>query len=306
MDANEYQALAAETIQFDQKSSDAISIALLGLSGEVGELSVEFKKKLRDGDRYKVFKEKVVEELADIMWYVCTVATIEDILLEDVLKFSARKIKERWHDLSPEGQLSLEGDHLDDGREESEQLPRDFIAEFLPVKDAEERDFISVRINGVEAGNKLRDNAYQDDFYRFHDIFHLSYVTVLGWSPVMRKLLKRKRKSDRAVDEVEDGGRAAVIDEAISALVFEYARNHSFFEGITEIDYQLLRTVKMLTRHLEVKDCTTKQWDYAIRLGFQMWHELVKHHGGRVICNMQDKSMHFEKLSYTDQSGNAE
>lgn len=96
---------------------------------------------------------------------------------------------------------------------------------------------------------------------------------------------------------MEDGGRANVIDEAISILVFEYARNHNFFEGIDAVDYQLLRTIKLLTRHLvEIKSCTTKQWEYSILLGFSMWRELRKNRGGRIICSMYEKTMMYESL----------
>ena len=37
-------------------------------------------------------------------------------------------------------------------------------------------------------GNDLMDNAYEDDGYRFHDVFHLACAAVLGWSPVLRAL----------------------------------------------------------------------------------------------------------------------
>ncbi|MFJ1762482.1 hypothetical protein ACIOD2_19335 [Amycolatopsis sp. NPDC088138] len=39
----------------------------------------------------------------------------------------------------------------------------------------------------------------------------------------MRALMRRKRKSDQARDEAEDGGRAVVVEEGISALVFAHA-----------------------------------------------------------------------------------
>lgn len=42
--------------------------------------------------------------------------------------------------------------------------------------------------------------------------------------------MKRKRHSCEKINEIEDGGRAIVIDEAISALVFEYAKMHNYFE----------------------------------------------------------------------------
>ena len=63
--------------------------------------------------------------------------------------------------------------------------------------------------DGKFIGDSLSDNAYVDDGYRFHDVMHLAHMAVLGWSPVMRNLLKLKRKSQPTIDEVEDGARAA-------------------------------------------------------------------------------------------------
>ena len=86
--------------------------------------------------------------------------------------------------------------------------------------------------DGVKLGDPLTDNAYDDDGYRFHDVFHLAYASMLGWSPITRFFFKAKRESDPRVREVEDGGRATVIEEAISAFVFDYARNERFLEGV--------------------------------------------------------------------------
>ena len=111
-------------------------------------------------------------------------------------------------------------------------------------------------VNGVKLGSQLRDNRYEDDGYRYHDIFHLSYASVLGWSPTVRALLRRKRKSDPKVDEVEDGGRAIVIEEGIAGMVFSYAERRNYLEGAEGVDYDVLRTVKDMTSHLEVSRCT--------------------------------------------------
>jgi len=83
------------------------------------------------------------------------------------------------------------------------------------------------------------------------------YAAVLGWSPITRALLRRKRKSRPLLDEVEDGGRAAVIEEGVAALAFDYARRHHMLEGVSMLDFQLLRTIKDMTSHLEVSQCTT-------------------------------------------------
>ena len=41
-------------------------------------------------------------------------------------------------------------------------------------------------MDGVLVGAALTDNAYQDDGYRFHDVFHIAFTAILGWSPVLR------------------------------------------------------------------------------------------------------------------------
>ncbi|MGH1432561.1 MAG: nucleoside triphosphate pyrophosphohydrolase family protein [Neptuniibacter sp.] len=296
MDFDEYQAEAAGTFQFNSGVTESKMISILGLSGEVGELATEYKKVIRDGDSYKIFREKLSEELGDILWYLSSIATQEDILLSDIAKLNVRKIKERWHDLYPEEQLGFQRQLFDDGRAESEQLPRSFVLEFYNIDNENGKSYIGVKCNGKPFGNELRDNAYEDDYYRFHDIFHFSYVVVLGWSPVVRRLLGCKRKSDDKLDEIEDGGRASVIDEGVSIMIFEYARNHNFFEGAGGVDYSLLRTIKNMTHYLEVGICTPKEWEDAILLGFEIWRELRTHKAGKVICDLYDKTMIFESL----------
>ena len=100
-------------------------------------------------------------------------------------------------------------------------------------------------------------------------------AAVLGWSPITRALLRRKRKSRPLLDEVEDGGRAAVIEEGVAALAFDYARRHHMLEGVNMLDFQLLRTIKDMTSHLEVSQCTTGDWERqscrASRCGAPSW-----------------------------------
>jgi hypothetical protein len=80
----------------------------------------------------------------------------------------------------------------------------------------------------VQVGDTLTDASFVADGYRFYDVFHLAHAAVLGWSPVSRSLLGRKRRSDPQIDEAEDGGRAIVIEEGIAALVFAYAASHNY------------------------------------------------------------------------------
>ncbi len=162
MDIDEYQAKAAETIQFNNNSNDAISISLLGLSGEVGELSTEYKKKIRDGENYKLFREIIIEEIGDVMWYLSSIATHEDIEFSEVLRKNMIKITDRWEDLQQHDQLTFEGEFLDDGCHEDEQFPREFVAVFKEVTGTDGKQYAEISVNGKQFGAPLRDNVYDD------------------------------------------------------------------------------------------------------------------------------------------------
>jgi hypothetical protein len=116
---------------------------------------------------------------------------------------------------------------------------------------------------------------------------------VLGWSPITRALLRRKRKSRPLLDEVEDGGRAAVIEEAVSALAFDYARRHHMLDGVNTLDFQLLRTIKDMTSHLEVSHCTPGEWEQAILQGFGVWRVVLASHGGRIAVNLDARRISY-------------
>jgi hypothetical protein len=154
---------------------------------------------------------------------------------------------------------------------------------------------VKVFINGKQIGSKLTDNSYSSDGYRFHDIFHFSYAAILGWSPVIRSILNCKRKSTPDVDEVEDGGRAIAIEEGISALVFSYAKNHDFLKGVSTVDYQLLATVKSMTSHLEVAQCSLNDWEKAIIVGYELWREVSGNQGGTVVVDLTKKTLYMSK-----------
>jgi hypothetical protein len=99
-----------------------------------------------------------------------------------------------------------------------EQMPRVFCVDFCEHK-TDSKTSVTVLVDGKQIGNELTDNAHQEDGYRYHDIFHLSYLAVLGWSACMRKILGKKRKSCAYIDEVEDGARATSVEEGIVSFI---------------------------------------------------------------------------------------
>ena len=284
MELNEYQRLANQTDQQPESGKieaapRSIMVPLLGMAGEVGELLGEHKKWLRDGDSYKLFPERVKEELGDLLWYLSNVATKHGLTLEEVADFNLAKTGRRWETVSA---VSSTRKLFDEDFPPSERLPRQ-----MDISIEEESGIAITTIDGAKYGDPLTDNRYEDDGYRFHDICHLSYASVLGWSPTMRALMRRKRKSDPKVDEVEDGGRAIVIEEGISAMVFSYAERRNFLEGAEGVNYDLLRTIKDMTSHLEVSARTEGEWERAIMTGFDIWRQVKTKGSGRIHADLE-------------------
>ncbi len=290
MDFNSYQTEAQQTDRSSERNCTddprSLIVPMLGLAGETGQLLGEYKKHLRDGEAHRLFKERVSEELGDLLWYVANVASKFGLTLDDVARGNLAKVKARW------SVALAEPASFDAGRSEGERLPRRFEVELFDVETAE-RQRVRVAIDGKAFGAELTDNAYDPDGYRFHDIFHFAYAAVLGWSPVTRALLGRKRKSQPLLDEVEDGGRAAVIEEGIAALVFEYARRHNMLASVSTLDFQLLRTIKDMTSHLEVSDRSVAEWQRAVLQGFEAWRAVVAAGGGKLLVDLDQRSIEY-------------
>lgn len=288
MEFNAYQQAAQKTDRVPVRQSENVRVdlivPLLGLAGEAGELLSEYKKHLRDGESHLLFRERVSEELGDLLWYIANVAEKFNLKLDAIAHENLRKTDGRW------GAASSSETVFDAKFDEDERLPRNFVVELSEVQ-VDGKIKIRASIDGHKIGDDLTDNADDPDGYRFHDVFHLAYVAVLGWSPVIRKLLKKKRKSVPQIDEVQDGGRAQVIDESVAALVFDYAKGHRFLQEVTAIDYQLLRTIKGITSLLEVRERTMGEWQRAILLGFDVWRKVLANSGGRILVDQDAKRL---------------
>lgn len=274
MDFDEYQEKAVLTDQFPDKNSDsALMIPLLGIAGETGTLLSEFKKKIRDKDSYEGFKARAEEELGDVLWYIANLASHLGLSMSAIAAKNLHKTQERWPVAAESGELSV---LLDDEYPASEQLPRELL---IRVTEDPERQIARMQFepSGEAIGDQLTDNAYEDDGYRFHDVLHLAHMAVLGWSPVMRNLLSCKRKSSPVVDQVEDGARAAILEELIVAFVYANARDRSYYEGVKHVDSEMLSTVKRLVSHLEVRRRPMRDWERAVLQGYAAFRHLAKH-----------------------------
>lgn len=95
MEINQYQQLALRTAN-SENSKDLILNGILGLCGETGEVSDHIKKSLFQGHVFD--KEKVINELGDVCWYVAILAKGLDIDLETVMNLNIEKLKDRYPD----------------------------------------------------------------------------------------------------------------------------------------------------------------------------------------------------------------
>lgn len=286
MDLNEYQKQAAKTDQRPGSRGEALLIPLLGLAGEAGTLVSEYKKQLRDGPGHVRFADHVSEELGDLLWYVANLANKMGLSLEDVAQANLVKVTDRWREQS-DGPTFFDG-----GFPESEQLPRQFAVDFSYSGETTATKVIVTR-DGQPVGNPLSDNAFEEDGYRFHDIYHFTFAALLGWSPVTRRNLGCKRRSDPRVDEVEDGGRGWVIEEGIALLSFVYAGEHGYFAETARVDQALLNTIRTLTRTVEVRIRTARQWEQAVVVASQLWKQLRDHDGGSIQCSLSARSVSY-------------
>jgi len=182
----------------------------------------------------------------------------------------------------------------DDAFPEYEQLPRQFIVDIISINDDTS---IILQMNGIAIGDRLTDNAYMDDGYRFHDAFHLAGAVTLGWSPVFRRMLKLKRKSNEKIDEIEDGARAAIIEEAVINHIYDYARNTSnYLEGMKRVDLDLIKRIQDMVRGYEVEGCEPWEWQDCIIKGYKLFRELKVQKSGRLILDADKRSLILQKL----------
>ena len=143
----------------------------------------------------------------------------------------------------------------------------------------------------------MTDNSAGGDDYRFHDVFHLAFAGILGWSPVLRSLLKVKRKSDGRIDEIEDGARAQITEEGISNWIFAHGLRHGAFEHVDSLDFALLKTVQEMVREYEVNDRPLWMWEEAILAGFSVFRDLKRNRGGTVEVDLHKRSIEYSEAA---------
>ena len=96
MTGNEYQELAARTINKALSPRLQEKHALFGMAAEVGELLGLYQKRYQG---HALDEEHAIKEVGDVLWMVAEYCTACNITLEDVMQRNIDKLKARY----PEG-----------------------------------------------------------------------------------------------------------------------------------------------------------------------------------------------------------
>jgi hypothetical protein len=371
-----YQRAAKLT---DNMAGSDLSVPILGLFGEVGTLGCILKKKRRDAAAYASYRAALSEELGDVLWYLCSIAsrvgldlsilaqrvscgiddwdaaahdelmtfvdihTVRDdssgdeivecminlataagefvadlrarqlahnrdaifahlvsifraaiaaaeavnVSLDAAARENLEKVYSRWpieRRYPPRADVDLPP---------GERLPASFTL-FIEEHTTNGKTYVLQKRDGVTVGDRLTDNKAEKDDYRFHDVFHVAFAVHLGWSPVLRSLLRLKRKSRPDLDENEDGARAILIEEGIATFIFSRALERNLFEGLDRLDYDLLKAVSDFVRGFEPERCSLWQWERAILDGFEVFRALKQHRRGYVKADLENHTIVFE------------
>ncbi len=249
----------------------------LFLLSEIGKLAGNFldQPSLRESKR---------ERISLFLKYFLALVKQFDSSIDSIIEANAKKISGRF--------LPCESyDDFDKDFPEHERLPESFEIEYMYKTDTR----VALRWKGVFIGNTLSDNSHDADGYRFHDVFHFSYAAILHWSPTFRSLIKHKRGSVPDTDENEDGGRAIVVEEGLSAWIFNVAKENEFFEGRKHLSFDTLKHVQQVVKGLEVESCPLSLWEKAILEGYKVFRSVRKNNGGIVIGNRNEREIFYKE-----------
>src|SRR6266446_4243483 len=175
---------------------------------------------------------------------------------------------------------------------EEERLPQHFKIKITQRKSGR----CYLQWNDVFVGDPLTDNILDKDGYRFHDVFHFAHAAILHWSPTFRALIKHKRKSAPKVDEAQDGGRAIVVEEGLTAWIFARAKELNYFEGQETISFDLLKTVQQFVAGYEVEACPLRLWEIAILKGYDVFRQVKSNNGGIIIGDRTKRTIDYASL----------
>ncbi|CAB3791464.1 pyrophosphatase [Paraburkholderia caffeinilytica] len=180
---------------------------------------------------------------------------------------------------------------FDEDFDDDERLPAHF--EISIIERPNGKSYL--KWNDVFIGDPLTDNIETEDGYKFHDVFHMAHAAILHWSPTFRALIRHKRKSNPKYDEQQDGGRAIVIEEGLTAWIFSNAKNADLFREKEKLSFDLLKGIKQFVNGYEVQKCPLSLWEKAILDGYRVFRELSQNRSGVIIGDRATRSISYRR-----------
>lgn len=303
MTFEDYQNLAFLTARTKDKTLVEVCLAVLW------QLSAElFRRKLPDLElelNQAVADRPVNDILGEIAWHVSALASTYGLTMSQIARRNMGKVAYRQNRDHP---TPLH----DEVYKPAEQFPRQMEVSFVTVGRGRSRMYYK----GRQLGDELTDNAHDDDGYRFHDVMHLANLAKLGWSPVVRGLLGLKRKSDHIVDQVEDGARAKIVEEAVIKAIHSEGdrlarlrgpqpaqRPVRLFLGPRDITFRFLKFIQSLVNGLEVQTNRFWEWEEAIIEGHEIFYRLRCEGQGTVNIDLEKRTIAFRPEVSVDLAG---
>lgn len=302
MEFEDYQDLAFLTARTQGRELAQVCLAVLWqltaqlFRHHLPETELQLNRALRD--------KPINDVLGEIAWHISALASIFGLKLSDVAAANMVKVSKRWD-------TSITPLH-DENFPPNEQFPRTFEIAFVSLGAGRSRMYL----DGERLGDDLTDNAYEEDGYRFHDVMHVALVAKLGWSPVLRSLMGRKRRSLPRVDEVEDGARARIVEEAVIKAIHAEGEHLAILRGDGlpgeplrlfptrgEIGYGFLKFISTFVADLEVAKNAFPEWEDAIMEGFQIFDKLRRTGGGTITVDLIARSLSFTPRVFLDLRG---
>ena len=297
---DEYQKLAFMTARTKGAQLERVCLAVLTQLG--GEVLRTTLPQVELGLNQKLTDRNLNVVLGEIVWHLAALGTLSNLKLNDIADANREKVTRRYDRGQP---TPLH----DDKYPPHEQFPRRFDVTFVTVRAGRLRMYFE----GRPLGDELTDNARQEDGYRFHDIMHLAILAKLGWSPVIRALMRKKRKSDPKVDEVEDGARAQIVDELIVKIIhsegtaliagLEDGKSRPMFTNGDLISFGFLVQLPRLASRLEAERNKLWEWESAILDGSRIFHLIRLAGQGTVTIDLEKRTIDFCEAVYVNLPG---
>lgn len=132
---------------------------------------------------------------------------------------------------------------------------------------------VSVFFKGNRIGDPIHDMVEKEDFFRYHDVFHLGIYTLTGWGPVSQHLMgKPTLKWERK------------LDESLSVISFTEAKVD--FYRTTQPSPKLTSLFCEMTedhaRNTNAAKVTQQQWHDNLITIYNVFGDMVDNRGGQL------------------------